>query len=84
MVGAAVIHTDHQRIIGGRYDGQLHAVHTGVVYELKDRPSAIEGNTSLTRFEHDGWIQAIEPIDRARVLCYIRPFEKEDALSDAA
>ena len=30
-----------------RYDGQLHAVHMGLVYEVRDRLTAIEGNTSL-------------------------------------
>lgn len=84
LVGAAVIYTDHQRIVGGRYDGQLHAVHMGLVYDVKDRLTAIEGNTSLTRFDHDGWIQAIKPIDPARVLCYILPFADEGVLSNAA
>jgi hypothetical protein len=72
-VGAAVIYTDHQRIVGGRYDGQLHAVHMGLVCDATAQLAAIEGNTSLTRFEHDGWIQAVKPIDTARVLCYVRP-----------
>ncbi|HEX4683779.1 MAG TPA: hypothetical protein VH277_13765 [Gemmatimonadaceae bacterium] len=45
---------------------------------------AIEGNTALTRFEHDGWIQGIKPIDPARVLCYILPFADAGLLAEAA
>src|SRR5947209_17890812 len=71
-VGAAVIYTDHQQIVGGRYDGQLHAVHMGIVCDVTGHLSAIEGNTALMRFEHDGWIQAVKAIDSTRVVCYVR------------
>ena len=75
-VGAAVVYTDHQRITGGRYDGQLHAVHMGLVCDVTQL-MAIEGNTALTRFGHDGWIQAVKAIDTTRVLCYVRPVVAE-------
>src|SRR5689334_1670020 len=50
IVGAAVIYTDHQKIVGGRYDGQLHAVHMGLVLDVTKQLTAIEGNTSMSGF----------------------------------
>lgn len=82
-VGAAVIYTAHQKIVGGRYDGQLHAVHMGVVFDVTKQLTAIEGNTSMSTFEHDGWIQALKVIDAARVLCCVRAVAAQ-VVADAA
>jgi len=71
--GAAVVYTNHVRIAGGRYDGQLQAVHVGLV--LRDEPvlMSIEGNTTLGRFDRNGYVQTLKEVDRSRVLCYIAP-----------
>lgn len=83
-LGAAVIYTDHQTLNDGPYAGELHAVHMGIVCEIAPQLLAIEGNTSLDGFSHEGWIQALKPIDPARVLCYIAPLPPTPAAAAAA
>jgi hypothetical protein len=52
--------TNGERIVGGRYDGQLDAVHAGLIVRLEPAPLAIEGNTSLAALERDGLIPVLE------------------------
>jgi hypothetical protein len=34
---------------------------------------SIEGNTTLSRYDRNGFVQALKEVERDRVLCYIRP-----------
>ena len=71
--GAAVVYTSGQRIAGGRYDGQLDAVHIGLVLRVTPVLLAIEGNTALGAFERNGFVQALKEVQTDRVLCYVTP-----------
>jgi hypothetical protein len=70
--GAAVIYTNGKTIVGGRYDGQLDAVHIGLVLRVKPVLLAIEGNTALGGFERNGFVQTLKEVDVGRVLGYVR------------
>lgn len=71
--GAAVVYTNHQKIVGGRYDGELDAVHIGLVLRVTPALLAIEGNTVIGPFDRDGWVQALKEVDPRRVLAYLSP-----------
>lgn len=71
--GAAVVYTNHRRLTGGRYDGQLDAVHMGLVLRITPRLLAIEGNTTLGKYDRNGYVQALKAVDLARVLTFILP-----------
>lgn len=73
VAGAAVVYIDHTRILDGRYAGQLEAVHIGLVLRVTPVLMAIEGNTTLGRFDRNGYVQTLKEVDRSRVLCYIAP-----------
>jgi hypothetical protein len=72
-LGSAVLYTNHKTLIGGRYDGQLDAVHIGIVLRTTPVLLSIEGNTTLGKYEVNGYVQALKRVDPARVLCYIDP-----------
>ena len=69
--GAAVIYTNHNRVAGGRYDGQLDAVHIGLVLRVRPVLLAIEGNTVISAFDRNGFVQTLKEVDRDRVLSYV-------------
>jgi len=69
--GAAVIYTNGRRIVGGRYDGQLDAVHIGLVMRVQPALLSIEGNTGLGAFDREGYVQALKQVDEKRVLGYV-------------
>jgi hypothetical protein len=71
--GAVVVYTSHKRIEGGRYDGQLDAVHIGLVLRTTPALLSIEGNTVIGPFDRNGFVQALKEIDRGRVLTYVAP-----------
>lgn len=71
--GAAVVYTTWKRITGGRYDGQIDAVHMGIILRVSPMLLAIEGNTGFGGMERNGWLQTLKQVDPARVLCYIAP-----------
>jgi hypothetical protein len=71
--GAAVVYTNHKRISGGRYDGQLDAVHIGLVLRTTPALLSIEGNTVIGPFDRNGFVQALKEVDRSRVLGYVAP-----------
>jgi hypothetical protein len=71
--GAAVVYTNHSRISGGRYDGQLDAVHIGLVLRTAPVLLSIEGNTVIGPFDRNGFVQTLKEVDRTRVLGYIAP-----------
>jgi hypothetical protein len=69
--GAVVIYTNRNRIVGGRYDGQLDAVHMGLVLRVTPTPMSIEGNTVIGAFDRNGFVQTLKEVDRNRVLAYV-------------
>ena len=71
--GAAVLYTNHTRIINDRYAGQRDAVHIGLVLRVTPVLMSIEGNTTLGKYDRNGYVQALKEVDRSRVLCYIQP-----------
>jgi hypothetical protein len=71
--GAAVIYTSGKRISGGRYDGQLDAVHIGLVLRVSPALLSIEGNTVLGPFDRNGFVQTLKEVDVSRVLGYVSP-----------
>jgi hypothetical protein len=71
--GAIVLYTNGQRIQGGRYDGRKDAVHIGRVLRATPAPMAIEGNTTLGKYDRNGFVCTLKAIESARVLCYLAP-----------
>jgi hypothetical protein len=71
--GAAVVYTNGRRIERGRYAGQLDAVHIGLVLRLTPELLAVEGNTTLGRFDRNGYVLALKEVDTRRVMAYIAP-----------
>src|SRR5450759_1043677 len=72
--GAAVVYTNGNKITGGRYDGQLDAVHIGLVLRVRPVLLAIEGKPVLGAFDRNGFVQALKEVDPKRVLCFIAPW----------
>lgn len=79
--GAAVLYTSGQRIVGGRYDGQLDAVHIGLVLRVAPVLLSVEGNTILGAFDRNGFVQALKEVQTNRVLCYVTPIAPEESAS---
>ena len=71
--GGAVVYTNGNRITGGRYAGQMDAVHIGLVLRVEPVLLSIEGNTVLGSFDRNGFVQALKEVDVKRVLTYIGP-----------
>lgn len=71
--GAIVLYTNHTRLASGRYAGRLDAVHIGRVIQPEPDALAIEGNTTLGKFDREGFVCTLKAIDKARVLCYLAP-----------
>jgi hypothetical protein len=71
--GAAVVYGNGTHIEGGRYDGELDAVHIGIVLRVEPVLLSIEGNTTLEGESKSGWIQTLKEVNRAHVLTYILP-----------
>jgi hypothetical protein len=71
--GAAVVYTNQRRISSGRYNGQLDAVHIGLVERVTPRLLAIEGNTTLGKYDRDGFVMTLKAVDESRVLGYVLP-----------
>jgi hypothetical protein len=71
--GAAVVYTNGRTLHGGRYDGQPDAVHIGLVLRVTPVLLSIEGNTTLGKYDRDGFVQALKRVDESRVMGYIHP-----------
>jgi hypothetical protein len=71
--GAAVVYTNAKRIKTGRYAGQLDAVHIGLVLRLTPKLLAIEGNTTIGKYDRNGFVQTLKEVEPDRVLAYIQP-----------
>jgi hypothetical protein len=69
--GAAVVYTNGTMVSGGRYDGQRDAVHIGIVLRVEPVLLSIEGNTVISAFDRNGFVQALKEVDLKRVLCFI-------------
>ena len=69
--GAAVVYTNGQMITGGRYDAQLDAVHIGLVLRVKPVLLAIEGNTVVSSFDRNGFVQTLKEVDAKRVMGFV-------------
>jgi hypothetical protein len=71
--GAAVLYTNRTRVPSGPYKGQMDVVHIGLVLRVTPVLMSIEGNTTLGKYDRNGYVQALKEVDRSRVLCYILP-----------
>jgi hypothetical protein len=71
--GAIVLYTNGMRLTSGRYKGRLDAVHIGRVIQPDPRALSIEGNTTLGKYDREGFVCGLKEVDRARVLCYLAP-----------
>lgn len=71
--GAAVLYTNRTRLTSGPYSGQLDAVHIGLVLRVTPVLMSIEGNTTLGKYDRNGYVQALKEVDHPRVLCYVLP-----------
>lgn len=71
--GAAVLYTNHTRHESGRYAGRLDIVHMGTVLRAFPRELAWEGNTAAEKFEREGTLLTLKPVDPKRVAAYVLP-----------
>jgi hypothetical protein len=73
--GAAVVYTNGKQLTDGRYAGQRNAEHIGLVLRVEPVLMSIEGNTTLSRYDRNGYVQTLKEVDRDHVLCYVKPGE---------
>jgi hypothetical protein len=71
--GAIVLYTNGQLLTSGPYKGRKDAVHIGRVQRAKPAQMAIEGNTTLGKYDRNGFVCTLKAIETARVLCYLAP-----------
>lgn len=71
--GAVVLYTNGKIIPSGRYNGQKDMVHVGLVVRTRPKLFSIEGNTTLGKYDRDGYVQTLKEVDAARVHAYIAP-----------
>ena len=71
--GAAVVYTNWKQLTAGRYAAQFDAVHIGLVLRVEPVLMSIEGNTTLGKYDRNGFVQALEEVDQDRVYTYILP-----------
>lgn len=70
---AAVLYTNRVPVPSGPYAGQLDVVHVGLVLRVTPVLMSIEGNTTLGKYDRNGYVQTLKEVDRSRVLCYVLP-----------
>jgi hypothetical protein len=71
--GAAVLYTNGKSITEGRYHGRLDAVHIGLVLRIRPVAQSIEGNTTLGKYDRNGYTLTHKEIEAKRVLGYVAP-----------
>lgn len=72
--GCAVLYTNGATLMTpDRYKGRKDAVHIGTILRVTPVMMAHEGNTTLGKYDRNGFTQALKEVDRARVLAYILP-----------
>jgi hypothetical protein len=74
--GAAVVYTNGKQLTDGWYAGQKNAEHIGIVLRVEPVLMSMEGNTTLSRYDRNGYVQALKEVGRDRVLCYIKPGDR--------
>ena len=75
--GAAVVYTNWKHLPGGPYAAQFDAVHIGLVLRVEPVLMSIEGNTTLGKYDRNGFVQALKEVDQDRVYTYILPGDRE-------
>jgi hypothetical protein len=73
VIGAAVLYTNHKRITTGRYAGRLDIVHIGLVLRVTPVEQSVEGNTTLGKYDRNGYTQTHKEVDKKRVAGYVLP-----------
>jgi hypothetical protein len=71
--GAAVLYTNGKVLTDGPYAGRKDAVHIGLVLRLRPVLQSIEGNTTLGKYDRNGYVQTLKEVEKARVLGYVLP-----------
>lgn len=71
--GAAVLYTNGRKITTGRYAGRLDIVHIGTVLRATPITMAFEGNTTLGKYDRNGYVLALKEVEKKRVAGYILP-----------
>lgn len=71
--GAIVLYTNGMRLTEGRYKGRLDALHIGRIIQPDPEALSIEGNTTLGKYDRNGFVCALKHVDKSRVLTYIAP-----------
>lgn len=71
--GAAVLYTNGKVMGPGRYAGRKDANHIGLVNRVSPVLLNIEGNTTLGKYDRNGFIQTMKQVAIERVLCYVAP-----------
>lgn len=72
-IGCAVVYTNGKKLTTGRYAGQLDAVHIGGLLRVKPIMQSAEGNTTLGKYDRNGYTMAQKAVDLSRVYAYILP-----------
>lgn len=70
-IGAAVLYTNGARIVNGRYAGRLDIVHIGLMLRVDPVQMSIEGNTTLGKYDRNGYVQTNKEVDLKRVAGYV-------------
>lgn len=77
--GCAVLYTNHRRLLAPpaplRYAGRWDIVHIGTVLRATPVEMAWEGNTTLGKYDTNGFVQTLKQVERSRVLGYVLPFQ---------
>lgn len=71
--GAAVLYTNGATIVNGRYANRKDIVHIGIAIRLRPVLFSVEGNTTLGKYDRNGYVQTMKEVDRARVQAYVAP-----------
>ena len=72
-IGAAVLYTNWQKMGPGRFNGRLDIVHIGLVLRVTPVEQSIEGNTTLGKYDRNGYTQTHKEVDKKRVAGYVLP-----------
>jgi hypothetical protein len=72
-IGSAVLYTNGARIVNGRYAGRLDIVHIGLVMRVVPVLQSVEGNTTLGKYDRNGYTQTHKEVDLKRVAGYVLP-----------
>lgn len=73
VIGARVLYTNGKQVPSGRYAGRPDAVHIGIIERVSPKLLSIEGNTTLGKYDREGYLQTVKEVDASRVLTYVLP-----------